>query len=413
MTERLYYNDSFLYDFRASVLDSRELKRDGSQSSWAVRLDRTAFYPTSGGQPFDLGTISTQSKSGVVLEAAVEEVFEDEEGEVWHRLSKVLPPGAEVRGIIDSNRRRDHMQQHTGQHLLSAAFVRLLNAKTVSFHLGEQVSTIDLEIQSLSREDLARVARLSNEIIAEDRPITIRYVTREQAQHMGVRKLPEREGEIRLIDILDFDLNACGGTHARSTGQIGGLLLRRTEKVKQGTRVEFVCGLRAATVARHDFELLADAAALYPCAPADLPANIAKQREDVRQAQKRDSRLLEEIAELQAAQLARETAPDNSGRKLVTQVFADRDAAFIKLLGQKLTRTASGITALLATSQNPPALVFARSPDVNSDMGNLLRELVIAAGGRGGGGKDFAQGGVPDGARLGDLLEAARKKLES
>jgi alanyl-tRNA synthetase len=413
MTDRLYYNDSFLYDFRASVLDSRELKRDGSHSSWAVRLDRTAFYPTSGGQPFDLGTISTQSKSGVVLEAAVEDVFEDEEGEVWHRLSKVLPPGAEVRGIIASDRRRDHMQQHTGQHLLSAAFVRLSNAKTVSFHLGEQVSTIDLEIQSLSREDLARVERLANEIIAEDRPITIRYATREQAQHMGVRKLPDREGEIRLIDILDFDLNACGGTHARSTGQIGGLLLRRTEKVKQGTRVEFVCGMRAAATARYDFELLADAAALYPCAPADLPANIAKQRDDVRQAQKRESRLLEEIAELQAAQLARETVPDNSGRKLVIQVVADRDAAFIKLLGQKLTRTASGITALLATSQNPSALVFARSPDVNSDLGNLLRELVTAAGGRGGGGKDFAQGGLPDGARLGDLLEAARKKLES
>jgi alanyl-tRNA synthetase len=413
MTDRLYYNDSFLYDFRASVLDSRELKRDGSHSSWAVRLDRTAFYPTSGGQPFDVGTISTQSKSGVLLEAAVEDVFEDEEGEVWHRLNKVLPPGAEVRGTIDSDRRRDHMQQHTGQHLLSAAFVRLSNAKTVSFHLGEQVSTIDVEIQSLSREDLARVERLSNEIIAEDRPITIRYASREEAQHMGVRKLPDREGEIRLIDILDFDLNACGGTHARSTGQIGGLLLRRTEKVKQGTRVEFVCGLRAAAAARHDFELLADAAALYPCALADLPANIAKQRDDARQTQKRESRLLEEIAELQAAQLARETAPDSSGAKLIIQVFADRDAAFIKLLGQKLTRTASGITALLATSQSPPALVFARSADVRSDMGSLLRELVTAAGGRGGGSKDFAQGGVPEGAQLDDLLEAARKKLGS
>jgi alanyl-tRNA synthetase len=249
----------------------------------------------------------------------------------------------------------------------------LSDAKTVSFHLGEQVSTIDLEIQSVSREDLARVQRLSNEIIAEDRPISIRYATREEAQHMGVRKLPDREGEIRLIDILDFDLNACGGTHARSTGQIGGLLLRKTEKVKQGTRVEFVCGLRAAAAARHDFELLADAAALYPCAPADLPANIAKQRDDARQTQKRESRLLEEIAELQAAQLARETAPDSSGAKLIIQVFADRDAAFIKLLGQKLTRTASGITALLATSQRPPALVFARSAGVRSDMGNLLR----------------------------------------
>jgi alanyl-tRNA synthetase len=413
MTDRLYYNDSFLYDFRASVLDIRELKRDGTQSTWAVRLDRTAFYPTSGGQPFDMGTINTQSKSGVLLDASVEEVFEDDQGEIWHRVSKVLPPGAEVRGIIDADRRRDHMQQHTGQHLLSAAFVRLLNAKTVSFHLGEQVSTIDLEIQSLSREDLMRAEKLSNEIIAEDRPIAVRYATREQAQQMVVRKLPEREGEIRLIDIRDFDLNACGGTHARSTGQIGGLLLRRTEKVKQGMRIEFVCGMRGAATARRDFELLADAAGLYPCAPADLTANIAKQRDEARLAQKRESRVLEQLAELKAEQLARETLPDVSGRKLIVQIFEDRDADFIKLLAQKLTRTASGIIALLGTSQNPPALIFARSQDLNPDMGTMLRELVTASGGRGGGSTDFAQGGVPNGTRLADLLQAALKRLAS
>jgi alanyl-tRNA synthetase len=413
MTDRLYYNDSFLYDFRASVLDTRELKRDGTQSTWAVRLDRTAFYPTSGGQPFDIGIISTQSKSGLLLEVAVEDVFEDEQGDVWHQVSKVLPPGAEVRGIIDAGRRRDHMQQHTGQHLLSAAFVQLLNAKTVSFHLGEEVSTIDVELQSLSRDDLMGAERLSNEIIAEDRSITVRYATREQAQQMGVRKLPEREGEIRLIDIRDFDLNACGGTHARSTGQIGGLLLRRAERVKQGMRLEFVCGMRAAAAARRDFELLVHAAALYPCSPADLPANIAKQRDETRQAQKRESRALEEFAELKAAQLARETVPDASGRKLILQVFEDRDATFIKLLAQKLTRTGSGIIALLGTSQNPPALVFARSSDLIPDMGTLLRELVTAAGGRGGGGKDFAQGGLPDGTQLGDLLQAALNRLGS
>ena len=211
MTERLYYNDSFLYDFHANVLDTQELKREGNQSTWAIKLDRTAFYPTSGGQPFDTGRLTTESKSGVVLEVAVEDVFEDEDGQVWHRVSKVLAPGAEVRGYIDETRRRDHMQQHTGQHLLSAAFVQLLNAKTVSFHLGEEISTIDIDLSSISRDDLTRTERLSNEIIAEDRPIAVRYATREEAVQMGVRKLPERTGEIRLIDIKDFDLNACGG----------------------------------------------------------------------------------------------------------------------------------------------------------------------------------------------------------
>jgi alanyl-tRNA synthetase len=410
MTQRLYYNDSFLYDFSASVLDAQELKRDGNECVWALKLDRTAFYPTSGGQPFDTGQLATKSKSGVPLEVAVQEVFEDEHGDVWHRVSKVVPPGVEVRGVIDAERRRDHMQQHTGQHLLSAAFIRLLNAKTVSFYLGEQVSTIDLDIQSISHDDLVRVERLCNEVIAEDRPIAIRYANREQAQQMGVRKLPEREGEIRLIEIENFDLNACGGTHARSTGQIGGLLLRRTEKVKQGVRVEFLCGLRAVLTARHDFQLLADAAALYPCAPADLPDNISKQREDARAAQKRETRLLEELAELKAAQLLRD-AGEAERPKFIVQVLEDRDAVFIKLLAQKLTRSSSGVVALLASSQPPAALVFARSSDGNADMGSLLREFVTAAGGRGGGGKDFAQGGVPDAKQLEPLLEQARSRL--
>lgn len=412
MTQRLYYNDSLLLDFKANVLDVQELRREGSQSSWAAKLDRTAFYPTSGGQPFDTGTINTQSKSGVTLEAAVEDVYEDKEGEIWHRLNKVLPPGAEVRGIIDAERRRDHMQQHTGQHLLSAAFVQLLNAKTVSFHLGEQVSTIDLEIESISHDDLVRVERLSNEIISEDRSIAIRYATRDQAQSMGVRKLPEREGEIRLIDIQDFDLNACGGTHARSTGQIGGLLLRRMEKVKQGIRVEFVCGLRAVRTARQDFELLSDASGLYPCAPADLPGNISKQREEFRTVQKREARILEELAALKAAQLVREIPADGAGRKLVVKIFPDRDASFIKLLAQRLTRENQNVIALLGGTIPSAAVIFARSANLGFDLGTLLRELVIAAGGRGGGGKDFAQGGIPDSGKLESLLNEAAARLK-
>ena len=410
MTERLYYNDSFLYDFRASVLDTQELKREGNQSTWALKLDRTAFYPTSGGQPFDTGRLTTESKSGVPLDVAVDDVFEDEDGGVWHRVTKVLPPGAEVHGLIDAGRRRDHMQQHTGQHLLSAAFVQLLSAKTVSFHLGEEISTIDIDLPTISRGELMRVERLSNEIIAEDRPIAIRYATREEAAHMGVRKLPERAGQIRLIDIKDFDLNACGGTHAQSTGQIGGLLIRRTEKMKQGTRVEFVCGLRAVSAARRDFETLGEASALYPCAPGDLPANISKQREDARSAQKREGRVLEELAELKAAQLLHDTAGGTDFRVIV-QIFEDRDANFIKLLAQKLTKSTKGVIALLASAHNPPALIFARSPDLSPDMGNILRELVTGAGGRGGGGKDFAQGGVPDAKQLKSILEEAQRLL--
>ncbi len=412
MTERLYYNDSFLYDFTAQVLDTRELSRSDNQSTWTIKLDRTAFYPSSGGQPFDTGTLIAASKSGVQLEVEVQDVSEDDDGEIWHRVNKVVPPGAAIRGLIDVERRRDHMQQHTGQHLLSAAFIDLLGAKTVSFHLGDQISSIDLDQSTLPRPDLLRVEKLANQVIGEDRPIRVRYATREQAQQMGVRKLPERTGEIRLIDIENFDLNACGGTHARTTGQIGGLLLRRIEKVKQGARVEFLCGMRAVAAARADFELLAETAALYPCSPADLPGNIAKQREEARQIQKREARLLAELAELKAAQMLGEATIAPPGRRLFAQVLEERDAAFIKLLAQKLTRESSAVVAVFGSLQGAPALVFACSADVEINMGALLRELVTAAGGRGGGAKDFAQGGVPDVVALKSVIDRAVLKIQ-
>src|SRR5262245_2026955 len=212
MTKRLYYNDSFLLEFDARVEDLREL----NASSWVLKLDQTAFYPTSGGQPFDTGTLSAVSKSGATLKATVEDVFEDEAGEIWHRTDKVLAPGVAVHCVIDGARRRDHMQQHSGQHVLSAAFLRLFHYPTLSFHLGEDTCSIDLECRELTQPQIEQAERLANEVILEDRAVAIRYAASlAEAQQMGVRKLPPREGKIRLIDIADFDLNACGGTHVR------------------------------------------------------------------------------------------------------------------------------------------------------------------------------------------------------
>jgi alanyl-tRNA synthetase len=410
MTERLYYNDSFLYEFDAQVTDLHEMTRQGISSTWMVKLDRTAFYPTSGGQPFDTGSLIAVSKSGTELKVKVEDVFEDETGEIWHRTDKVLEPGAKVHGAIDRERRRDHMQQHSGQHVLSAAFIHLFNYPTVSFHLGEESSSIDLQCADLTKEQLAHAERLSNEVISEDRPVAIRYASRDEADRMGVRKLPPRDGQIRLIDITDFDLNACGGTHVRSSGQIGCILVRKTEKVKQGVRVEFVCGLRAVKTARTDFSTLTESAGLYTTGIYELPAQIRKQTEELKVQQRMQSRLNEELAELLAAKIADETPLDN-GRKIVRQVLAERDAAFVKLLAQKLSRNGKGIVALLATPNPTPTLVFARSQDESVDVGALLKEIVTAAGGRGGGGKDLAQGGVPEDAKLQELLDRANQKL--
>jgi len=262
-TERLYYHDSFLYDFDARVVESLE-----REDKYAVVLDRTAFYPTSGGQVHDAGRFVLSDKREVPVAA----VADEEGGRIFHFIAEPLVAGAAVHGSVDAVRRRDHMQQHSGQHVLSAAFIRLFNMPTVSFHMGEESCTIDLETAALSASQAQKAELLANEVTAEDRRVAISFVSLDQARHLGLRKLPPKQtGDLRLIDIADFDLTACGGTHVRATGQIGAILLRKIEKVKQGVRVEFVCGLRAVNTARLDYSTLTEAAALYSSHIHDIP----------------------------------------------------------------------------------------------------------------------------------------------
>ncbi len=393
LTDRLYYTDSFLHDFEARVVS---VANDAGRT--AITLDRSAFYPTSGGQTFDTGWIESGDDAPTRL--TVIEVTENEQtGEVVHFLeaeTASLKPGDTVRGVIDSARRRDHMQQHSGQHVLSAAFEKLFSFATVSFHMGDDNCTIDLATESLSAKQLQAAERVANEIIAEDRPVEIRFATPDEARTLGVRKIPPVEREkLRLIDIREFDLNACGGTHVRSTGQIGSILLRKTEKVKQGVRVEFVCGLRAVNTARHDYETLTDAAALFSTHIWEVPQQIRKSQEESKAAQKTQHRLLEEVAELQAGRML-QLAKQRDARKLVVQHFADRDLNFIKMLAQKLTKAGQCI-ALLSCGGSQPSLVFAQTPGLNDDMGALMKQAVQSLGTRGGGNRDMAQGGAPDG----------------
>lgn len=405
MTERLYYDDSFLYEFEARMLSAAN-----DSGKLAVVLDRSAFYPTSGGQTFDTGWLEFGGETGG-RRLRVQEVVEDEHtGEVLHLVeddAKALAVGSVVCGFIDAERRRDHMQQHSGQHVLSAAFERLFDFPTVSFHMGDDSCTIDLATGSVTSAQLQAAERLANEVIAEDRAVEIRFATPEQARTMGVRKIPAAERErLRLIDIRDFDLNACGGTHVRSTGQIGSILLRKTEKVKQGVRVEFVCGLRAVGTARHDFETLTEAAARFSTHIWEVPQQISKWQDEIKATQKAQHRLLEEVAELQAERML-QSAETRQGHRLVVQYFADRDLAFIKMLAQKLTKSQQAV-ALLACGGAQPSVVFAQTPGSNYDMGALMRQIVQRLGTRGGGNRDMAQGGAPDGASAqGAITEAA------
>jgi alanyl-tRNA synthetase len=413
MTDRLYYTDSFLYDFEAGVIEIFPPSSAGSRT--AVILDRTAFYPTSGGQVFDTGWMAPLDAPNEGGRVRVIEVAEREDGTILHFLDNAgaIRKGTRARGVIDADRRRDHMQQHSGQHVLSAAFVRLFDLPTVSFHMGDDYCSIDLETNSLTIEQVEAAERLSNEVILEDRPVEIRFVTQEEARGLGLRKLPPADKEkLRLIDIRDFDLTACGGTHVRSTGQIGCILLRKTEKVRQGMRVEFVCGLRAVRTARRDYTTLVEAGALYSSHIWDLPQQIRKAQEQVKTVQRSREQLLEELAELYAGGILSQAEPVN-GRRVITRVFADRDLVFIKLLAQKLTRLGSNVVALLGSTSGQPSLVFTQSAGLPFDMGALMKEALAKLGGRGGGSKDMAQGGPTDVPRMGSVLVECVRTLNS
>ena len=403
MTDRLYYRDSFLYEFEGEICDITETPRP------AVTLDRTAFYPTSGGQIHDTGWITSSGARHRVTEVA-----DTEGGGVVHYLEapvKELAPGSRIRGEVDVVRRRDHMQQHSGQHILSAAFVRLFNMPTVSFHMADDYCSIDLDTLSLTKEQIESAERLANEVILENRPVDIRFVTREEAGKLGLRKIPPTErDELRLIDITDFDLTACGGTHVRQTGQIGCILLRKTERVRQGYRVEFVAGLRAVAAARRDFTTLTETAALFSAHIYDLPQQATKSLEEIKTLRKQRAESLEELAAAQAAALLDET-PEVVGRKLVVRVFSDRDVNFLKLSAQKLTRLAPNVVTLLGTTSPQPALVFAQSGGQPFDMGARMKEIVARFGGRGGGSKDMAQGGIADSSQIEAALADARASV--
>ncbi len=296
--KRLYY-DSAELEFSAVVTDIRLNSRDDEGQLWQIALDRTAFYPEGGGQPWDIGTLSATSKSGTTLDVLVERVEEDENGEVWHFVRKPLVQGTEVSGAVDAERRQDHEQQHSGQHLLSAVFLRELGAKTVSFHLGASSSTIDLVLRegttSLDHAALNQVESAANRIITESRPLMSHWVDREMAEAMltrgDLRKIPERSGPLRVVQMQGIEFNACGGTHVSHTGEIGSITLRRVEKVRQGWRVEFCCGLRAVRAARADYELLSGVARTLSVGAKDVPARIEKLLEERKAAAKEIKKL--------------------------------------------------------------------------------------------------------------------------
>jgi alanyl-tRNA synthetase len=391
MSNRLYYFDSYLAEFDANAIENRPV--DGRT---AVILDSTAFYPASGGQPHDTGTLGS---------ACVEEILEAEDGEVLHFVDAPLTPGP-IHGVIDWRRRFDHMQQHTGQHILSQSFIHVAGAGTVSFHMGAEVSTIDIELEEPSVDVMERVEQFASRIVFEDRPVNLLFVDREQQESLGLRKTSEREGKIRVVEIEKFDRSPCGGTHVKGTGEIGMISILGFERYKGGTRVEFVCGERARRTFHREHETLRELGRLFSAHPLESPRLVEALRNDKAVLGKEVARLQNLLLDAEARELLA-AAGDTSGIRLICREFSDRTIEGIRLLAQKVTKAPAAVT-IFALAQDPAQVIVAAGPATGVDCGAILRETIALLGGKGGGKPGLAQGGGIPLAALPAWLDAVR-----
>ncbi len=394
MTTRLYYQDAYLTQFDAQLLRSIP----GDNDTVGVILDRTAFYPTSGGQPCDHGFLDRQPVFDV----------QEQDGDVVHWIEGALS-GPAVHGQIDWSRRFDHMQQHTGQHILSQAFLKTLNAQTISFHLGAESSTIDIARASLDDKEAEAVERLANEIVFSDRAVSTRFVRADQLQTLELRRMPSVDKDIRIVEVEGFDQTPCGGTHCARAGDVGLVAIRKWEHRGEETRVEFLCGWRAVRDYRWKTMAINQLALGFSIKDTELPDAVLRLREDSATCQRELSRLREEYLNVEAERLLAELG-DAEGTRTVVRAYRDREPQEIRKLASLLTSSPRTI-ALLGIGGDRARLVFARSADLDVDVAALLKATCLAFGGSGGGQPNMAQGGGFAGDHLEEALQKARRSL--
>jgi alanyl-tRNA synthetase len=390
MTQRLYYTDAARTTFDATIVAVESV--DGRSH---VLLDQTAFYPTSGGQPFDTGTLGG---------AAVVDVVERGDGSIAHVSSGAFKVGDVVSGAVDWARRFDHMQQHTGQHVLSAAFDRLFGVRTESFHMGQLSATIDLA-REVTAAEIARAEDDANRVVWEDRPVTVRFASAAEASAMGLRKESARTGTLRLIDVRDYDLSACGGTHVERTGAIGVVAIGGWEKLRGGSRVEFLCGNRAVQRFRSWRDALSAMQKHLSVPPAEMAASIERMHEDARTMQRTLRQFQEKLAVQEAGALLAKGA-------LIVEAMEGWDAQGIKSIAAAAASANPDALAVLFTTALPAQVVVARGANAKADAGALLKQLAAQFGGKGGGKPDLAQGGGLN-ASSAELVGAARALVTS
>jgi alanyl-tRNA synthetase len=389
MTQRLYYTEPYRKTFDATVVHV-----DTVAGAWQVTLDQTAFYPTSGGQPFDTGTLGG---------AAVRDVIDREDGTIAHLVSGPLKTGDVVTGEIDWGRRFDHMQQHTGQHVLSAAFDRLFGVRTESFHMGQLSATIDLA-REVTAAEVAKAEDDANRVVWEDRPVLVRFATAQEAAAMPLRKESVRSGSLRLIDVQDYDLSACGGTHVERTGAIGVIAIGGWEKFRGGSRVEFLCGIRALQRFRLWRDSLAAMQKHLSVPPVEMAASIERMQDDAKALQRTIRGFQEKLAVHEAATLLAK------GSTTIVEALDGWDAQGLKGIAAAATAAQPAAVVVLFTTTTPALVVVARGANANVDAGAVLKQLTAKFGGKGGGKPDLAQGGGLASSAT-ELVAAARALL--
>jgi alanyl-tRNA synthetase len=387
MTDRLYYTDAYLTTFDAAVVARADAGR-------RIYLDRTAFYPTSGGQPFDTGRLG-----GVAVVDVIDE---------GDRIAHVVESPVAVdrlAGAIDWGRRFDHMQQHTGQHLLSAVIAERLGHATVGVHFGRESATLDLDTPGLGHAEIVEVEARANTAVTENRPVVVSF--EEAGAAAGLRKVSDREGTLRIVTIQGLDRSACGGTHVRATGEIGPIAIRKVERVKQHVRVEFLCGVRAVRRARADADLLSALATSHSATAEELPALLEAQRAELKAGSAARRDLEEAVAGYRARELHAATPPDARGWRVA--VVRETAGPLERWRALALAYGGLGGGVLIAVVEEPPTILLATAADTGLDAGRILKPALEAKGGRGGGNARVAQGSVRDAGALEGVVEAVLK----
>lgn len=403
MTERLYYEDSYLKEFKAKVL--KKIKIDNQP---AVVLDETAFYPTSGGQPYD---------KGVIQDVPVVEVVEEDD-EIVHILKKELKEkiNSEVVGKIDWKRRFDHMQQHSGQHILSAAFEKLWNADTVSFYLGDEICTLDIMKDNITSEEVKKAEILSNNIVLENKPIKVYFVDQERANELNLRKIPPQKEDIRIVEINDFDICACCGTHCGTTGEVGLIKILKWEKRGVKIRLDFICGKRSLKDYYWKNELIKNISNKLTIKDTELGETVERMLEERKETRKELREFKEKLQEYEAKRLIDESSIRDNGIRIVNKVFEEKNFQEVRGLVQKIINLNDSVVVLAGIKNKGEGegakILFACSRVLEYDMNGLIRETGKFIEGRGGGAPNFAQAGGKKVEGIEDALNFALEHFQ-